>query len=576
MKMKRRRFNQEVETNSKRASSRKTLVAITATVAICLSFAQAAMAATATGTVDFNTVYQQLEGFGGAIVYDATTLDSYSNKNAIYDLLFRDLGIEFVRIRNCVGYDDSSVTATKAIIAAANARRPVKLELVPWSPPSSYKSGGTVDGGTLKENANDTNDSAPYYYEYTAYAQWWANSLTTWATEPNGLTPDYISIQNEPDWQSTGYDTCRFDPNENSSNAGYNQAFEHVYQNLYSTMGPNMPKMLAPETMGITGGTVGGAEPYIKALIDVNHAYGFSHHLYSDGDGTYSNPDSKIPAMQGFEANDINLYGDKPLYMTEYSENPNFTDTIYTAWHIYNALVYEKVTAYFYWSLFRAGSPITSTSPGGVVSLNTSTSTYVIRPTYYALKHYTAFTGANWYRAGASTSDTNDLRITAFKNPSDTNMAIVIVNVSISTDVNLSLSLGGFSPLTSEIYQTTSDANFAYLGTFSESSPLSLPNQSITTIHLTGPPPQYSDCNAVIAAGYRLASDLNGDCYVNFEDLAVFVSYWLSTDCTAPDNCHGADFAPTDGTVDFFDFSDFALQWMQCNDPQNSTCIKNW
>jgi hypothetical protein len=86
----------------------------------------------------------------------------------------------------------------------------------------------------------------------------------------------------------------------------------------------------------------------------------------------------------------------------------------------------------------------------------------------------------------------------------------------------------------------------------------------------------YQTCSQVIAANYRLPSDLNGDCYVNFEDLAVFVSYWLSTDCTAPDNCHGADFAPTDGTVDFFDFSDFASQWMQCNDPQNSNCAPNW
>jgi GH35 family endo-1,4-beta-xylanase len=88
----------------------------------------------------------------------------------------------------------------------------------------------------------------------------------------------------------------------------------------------------------------------------------------------------------------------------------------------------------------------------------------------------------------------------------------------------------------------------------------------------------YQNCSQVIAAGRRLAADISGtgDCYVNFEDLAVFVDYWLSTDCNAPDNCHGADFKPTDSVVDLFDFSDFASQWMQCNDPQDPNCIKNW
>jgi O-glycosyl hydrolase len=563
--MKKRGSNQEARIDSKLFSPRKTTITIIATVAICLSSAQTAMAATATGTVDFNTVYQQLEGFGGAIVYDATTLNSYSNNSAIYDLLFRDLRIEFVRIRNSVGYDDSSVTATKAIIAAANARRPVKIELVPWSPPGSYKSTGSTTGGTLA--------GGPSNYVYDSYATWWANSLTSWATNPNGLTPDYISIQNEPDI-TTAYDSCRFDPNEDSTWAGYAQAFEHVYQMLYSTMGPNMPKMIAPETEGITNDPEGGAEHYIKALININHAYGFSHHLYSDGNG-YSNPDAKITAMQGFDANDINLYGNKPLYMTEYSENPDFTDTIYTAWHIYNALVYENVTAYFYWSLFRAGSSITSTSPGGVVSFNTSNSSYVIRPTYYALKHYSYFTDANCYRVGTSTSDTTDLRITAFRNPTDTNVAIVIVNVSSGTDVNLSLSLGGFEPNSSEVYQTRSDVNWASLGAFNESTALSVPHQSITTIHLTAPP-NFPDCIAVTAAGYQLDSDLNGDCYVNYEDLATFVDYWLDTNCGTSNNCDGADFKPVDGDVNFVDFSKFALQWMLCNNPQDSNCIKNW
>lgn len=89
-------------------------------------------------------------------------------------------------------------------------------------------------------------------------------------------------------------------------------------------------------------------------------------------------------------------------------------------------------------------------------------------------------------------------------------------------------------------------------------------------------PPTYSDCNVVKADGYRLNSDLNGDCYVDYLDLEIIAYYWMHNDCASPGNCDGADFAPTDGVVDFFDFSDLGLQWMQCNNPENPDCAHNW
>jgi|GEM_PF-2006609 len=90
--------------------------------------------------------------------------------------------------------------------------------------------------------------------------------------------------------------------------------------------------------------------------------------------------------------------------------------------------------------------------------------------------------------------------------------------------------------------------------------------------------PAYQTCADVIAGDDRLIADISGsgDCYVNYEDLATFVQYWLNTDCVSPGNCHGADFAPIDGTVDFFDFSDFAVQWLQCNNPEDPYCVPNW
>ena len=105
-----------------------------------------------------------------------------------------------------------------------------------------------------------------------------------------------------------------------------------------------------------------------------------------------------------------------------------------------------------------------------------------------------------------------------------------------------------------------------------------LPKKSITTISLTGFYSQYSNCAEVKAAGHRLTSDIagDGDCYVNYEDLAVIIDYWPTTSgCGGMSNCDGADFEP-DGDVDFVDFRTFALQWAQCNDPEDPSCTYSW
>jgi hypothetical protein len=85
-------------------------------------------------------------------------------------------------------------------------------------------------------------------------------------------------------------------------------------------------------------------------------------------------------------------------------------------------------------------------------------------------------------------------------------------------------------------------------------------------------PANSSNCPGIISGGNHLDSDLNYDCYVDLEDLDVIVEQWLNDDCAENNNCGGADFAPTDGDVDFVDFSNFALQWLYCNDPQDPNC----
>ncbi len=60
----------------------------------------------------------------------------------------------------------------------------------------------------------------------------------------------------------------------------------------------------------------------------------------------------------------------------------------------------------------------------------------------------------------------------------------------------------------------------------------------------------------------RLPGELTGDDWVDFADFAVFASYWLNTDCHAPDWCLGTDFEP-DGDVDWADLAEFTSHWLQ-------------
>ena len=67
------------------------------------------------------------------------------------------------------------------------------------------------------------------------------------------------------------------------------------------------------------------------------------------------------------------------------------------------------------------------------------------------------------------------------------------------------------------------------------------------------------------------AGDLNADCYVNFEDLYVFVGQWLASGCVTPGWCGGADLNQ-ETNVNLRDFVIFANNWMNCTDPMPPCC----
>ena len=236
--------------------------------------------------MNIGTVYQELEGFGASGPWHEGWLTGHPKKNELYNILFGQLGLDIYRLRNNYHiYDDwsSGINTNAEIIRAAEAslRHPIKIMISSWSPPGYLKSNGDVAGGTLARHSDGS-------YKYDEFAQWWADSLD--AYERHGIDVDYVNIQNEPDWLAD-YDSCKFTPAETSEWAGYNQAFEAVYQELASRM-TDMPKLLVSDSFGCSA-----LRAFIDELIDPSHAYGYAHHLYSDGE--YDDPDSFIIAFDG-------------------------------------------------------------------------------------------------------------------------------------------------------------------------------------------------------------------------------------------------------------------------------------
>jgi glucuronoarabinoxylan endo-1,4-beta-xylanase len=410
----------------------------------------------AIGEIDAGKRYQKIEGLGASGAFYLKEFVNHRKKDQLYNLLFKELGLDILRIRNCYDINqpdfDYSVEIAKSGEAALEGN--LKILITSWSPPARLKSKGRTRGGTLaKINGK---------YAYAEFAQWWADSLV--AYEKAGVKADYITLQNELNYE-INYDSCNFTPTEDSNLAGFDAALEAVWQKLNTEMGSSMPKILAPETYSL-----GSAKDYIDNLDNLSHIYGYAHHLY-DCSGCGATPDRYISKMENFKS----TYGYKPLFQTEFAHDPNtWAGAMNTAILVHNCLTAEETAAYLYWELFWG--------PGydGMVSLYDPCS-YTIRPAYYAFKQYSAFIDSDWQRVEATT-DNSGLRVSAYISPDNRKLTAVIINTAVRTDITINFSFKGFSVSKGGVYRSSESEKCVYIGSYNGSGPLKLPAKSITTL----------------------------------------------------------------------------------------------
>lgn len=370
-----------------------------------------------TVTLSPATNYQQIFGIGGNFCQgDQVLLDAYNR----YDELFSPEGLNFSLIRlstsleltnaRFAGYDDANVAVTTEF----RARQPLgKITLTAWSPPENLKSTASAYGGTLAKVGGQ--------YVYANYANWMTRTMRFYQT--NGAMPDYLSLQNEPDFASSGtnyaYQAGNYlSATETTTKAGYPQAFAAV-KSAFQTNGLGAVKFIGPDTTAIAGGKV----PNYVTNLPAGSFFGLAHHLYQDspattGTSALSTLDSQYP------------YATWPKFMTELNPFDTFEsltptnqpDWMQLAVTMHNVFVYERANAYLVWNVMYATVGYWDGKPVGT-------------ETYYPLGHFSKFVRPGVWRAATSTTDSN-LKVTLFRHTNSPGIAdrfvVVVINTSSS------------------------------------------------------------------------------------------------------------------------------------------------
>jgi glucuronoarabinoxylan endo-1,4-beta-xylanase len=442
-------------------------------------------------TVDWNTVYQRIDGFGASSAWQGTWTTNqanmfFSTNNGTGTSLdgttnFPYTGVGLSLLRNHIVYASStSPTATPGTAETSIMKMAQTLGArvwsTPWTPASGFKSNDGPDGGNYLGSGNGATN--------LAYASQLANYVSS--MESQGVNIYAISVQNEPDADVTTYEACTWTGSQ----------IHDFVTNLYSALvakGVSSTKIIIPESESWSG----NPGLYTPSLSDTNVA-----------------PDVSIIANHDYVAN--NEVGDtstptalpvsgKTVWETEVSQinggyDGSITNAIYWAGRIYLYMTAAQANAWHYWWLISQNADNEGlTDTNGVPAKR-----------MYVLGQFSRFVRPNFYCINV-TNNTGSALVSAYKDSLSPNFAIVAINSSLTTVTqvfNLT-NVTGVSTVTPWITSgTMSLSNQATVAVSDSSFSYTLPALSVVTFvgqGLTNTPPVLLPvANQRIGAGVTL------------------------------------------------------------------------
>lgn len=438
----------------------------------------------ATISIDLSDTKQKVVGFGGGVVYYQSWITALGSEmqTALYDTAFTGLNLSLLRVGNWLQDTTASIDDDVTIVSAAKERLGdhMKILMSSWSAPASLKPSGDVNGNVAngdssKATLNASSSDVYGKYAYGDFAHWWKVSYQKYQAQ--GISPDFISLQNEPDMFATYAETI-FAPTETSKRAGYAQALAAVYDSIKSL--PNPPKIVGPEPLGIG---YGNFQNYMKALDD-SKLDGYAYHLYHAGNGNdnslsnYNSPENFRSAMTSIAS----AYGsdEKPLIMTEFctmSENGKEEYMTGLAHIMQVGFTAGKLNGYIAWEL------LWGEGKGQLIGVCTkgwgscTEDQIVISPEYHALRHYSKFVNPGWKVVTSAVTGAAELYPVAFLSANGDSLTLVVVNEGSAAE-SLSAGISGYVQ-TLAVQSVENGVKSQMIATGEE---ISLPGNSITTI----------------------------------------------------------------------------------------------
>ncbi len=425
-------------------------LAIYATVAAGNSSAQC--------TVDYNNVHQRIDGFGASSAWRT----SWTTAQA--DMFFSTntgVGLSFLRNHIVPG----GTTGETSIMQMAQARG-ARVWSTPWSPAVTFKNTNSVNGGDYLGGASVNQ----------AYASQLAGYVASMKNTYN-INLYAISVQNEPNYNTTNYESCIWTA----------QQFHDFVPYLYAALAASnvsATQIIIPEGQNWSSDTnlysTAMQDPVVAADVGI-----IADHNY---DGVNFDTGATTVPIQ------LATYG-KALWETEVSTGDSFDGSIsnglYWGGRIHEFMTDAQANAWHYWWLVTANN-----DNEGLTDISGNPAKRM-----YVLGNFSRFVRPNFYRIDAA--NTGASLVSAYKDSASPAFAIVAINPS-SNNVTQTFNLTNFTaaaPLTPWITSATlSLSNQPAVAAANASFTYTIPAMSVATFVGSAdlPPTNISLSNAAV------------------------------------------------------------------------------
>jgi len=369
------------------------------------------------GTVTWTDVRQRIDGFGASSAWRGNWT------TAVADMFFSTnsgLGLSFLRTRIAPG----GTTVENTIMQMARDRG-ARVWSAPWTPTTNYK--GPNAGGVVSLNGGPFIGTTANYQSYASVlAGYVVNMKNTY-----GVNLYALSVQNEPDFDTTNYEACVWTPQQIHDFVPYLSA-ALAASNVANT------KIIIPESDIWSGDTAlyttTMKDPSVAPLVSV-----IANHNYVNNNNV---GDQSVPVA-------LPNYG-KSLWETEVSTFNAFESSInngmYWAGRIHAFLTVAQLNAWHYWWLSASGGDNSGLASSGDLLAKRG----------YVLGNFSRFVRPDWYRIGVVTNSGTAL-VSAYKDPISSRFAIVAINQGNNV-VTQTVNLAGFTGVTTLTPWVTSAA----------------------------------------------------------------------------------------------------------------------